>query len=533
MSANLAAALELAGRGMPVFPCRPRAKEPLTGHGFEEATTDSVQLEAWAADYPEANFAIATGKAGLLVLDVDPRHGGDESLHELEREHGELPRAPRVKTGGGGEHIYFLNPNGIGCSAGRLGPGLDVKAVGGYVLAPGSLHPSGRRYEVDVGFEEASLREPPKWLIAGLREPAARQRSDGGSESIPEGRRDSTMLSLAGSMRRVGMTATEIGAALIVVNRERCEPPVDERKVIELAKRAGGYPAGTPRIAAPEAAEAARELGDLLALPSIGVAVAGCRIVGSGREASADLFLSDGRAITFTPLRLAMAATSLMEIVVSTVGAEPAIKNPDARHAVALMRQIGEIEETVDADATASGWGRDFLDSAEILDVDMGDQGQRWAALTHLRGLNPVGQSRAEGCSIARASTVLRDVDGTLYVRTGWFKAYVRAEEDHLMTPAALATAMQRIGWQRPGSKGQIKATRPDLPGSLAQTFYAVPPSWDGMDGGAVTPGNASTEGAPGNAVMLSNPSNACVRTRASEQVLPSITGLPGHEEAA
>jgi hypothetical protein len=527
-SALLAEALTLASRGWPVFPCRPRAKEPLTGHGFKDATTDPGQIEAWWDVNPEANIGIATGAAGLLVLDVDPRHGGDESLHALERTHGELPLTPRQKTGGGGEHFLFRNPNGIGCSAGKLGQGLDVKAKGGYILVSPSRHPSGRPYGWDVSPADAEPVLPPRWLTDLLRAAASRPPAAGVGEPIPTGRRDSTLLSLAGSMRRVGMSAREMEAALLVVNRERCQPPIDERKVRELAERAGGYPAGSPRLAAPEAADAAQELSDLLALPSIGVAATGCRIVGTGRDASADLFLSDGRTITFTPLRLAMSATTLMEVIVSTVGAEPALKNPAARHAVALMRKIGQVEETVDADATATGWGRDFLEAADVLDVDMSDQGQRWAALSRLRAMNPPGHARAVGCSVAKGSVVLRDLDGTLYVRTGWFKAHVHADGDHLITPAALATAMQRVGWKRPGTKGQIKATRPDLPGSLAQTFYVVPRGWDDMDEGAVTAGNPSEMSDPGNPVMPGNPSNARVPARASEQVLPSITGLPG-----
>jgi hypothetical protein len=485
---GLSLALEYAERGWPVFPCRPRGKEPLTGHGFKQATTDPGEIEALWATYPEANVAIATGEAGLLVLDVDPRHGGDESLRELERRYGELPVGPRVETGGGGEHLYFANPNGIGCSAGKLGPGLDVKAAGGYVLAPGSLHPSGRPYSWDVAPDEAAIGEPPQWLLERLRARAT-QAGGAGGEQIPEGRRDSTLLSLAGSMRRVGMTAREIEAALLVVNRERCTPPVDQGKVRELARRAGSYPTGRPRVATPEAAEAARELGDLLELPSVGLAVAGCRIVGTGREASADLILSDGRVLTFNPIRLAMAATSLMETVVSTVGAEPSLKNQDARHAVALMRSIGQIEETVDADATAEGWGRDFIAVSDVLDVDMDDQLARWAAFAHLRDAERNAQ--VEG-SMPRL--ILRAVDGTLYVRTSWFRAHVRATEDHTVTPAALATAMQRVGWYRPGKKGRVKATRPDFGESDYQSFYLVPPGWPGFTdeapNGPVTPGD-------------------------------------------
>ena len=534
MNPLLAAALEYASKGWRVVPlysprggacdchlgagCPTPGKHPRTGHGKDDATTDADLIRQWWETWPQANIGIATGD-GLLVLDVDPRHGGDDALHELEREHGELPATIRVKTGGGGEHIYFANPNGIGCSAGRLGEGLDTKGAGGYVLAPPSVHPSGRPYAWDVPPEEVALAEPPPWLLGLLARQNGTRPGRTTGEPIPEGCRDSTLLSLAGSMRRVGMTGREIEAALLVVNRERCKPPQDEAKVRELAARAGGYPAGAPRIPTADAAEAARELGDLLSLPSVGLAVAGCRVVGTGREASGDIYLSDGRAITFNPLRLAMSGNSLAEIVVSTVGAEPALKSPDARHAVALMRKIGEIVELVDEDADAATWGIDFLAAAVVLDVDMSDQAQRWAAFSRLRDHDPVAHARAAGCSIAKGSIVLRNLDGSFYVRTQWFGAHVRQAEDHLISPAQVAQRMKRVGWDRPGKKGRVKATRPGFSDEDAQSFYVVPPGWGDQPGDHVTPGDPSLRA-------------RVARARANEYS-PGVTGSPGDGEAA
>jgi hypothetical protein len=196
------------------------------------------------------------------------------------------------------------------------------------------------------------------------------------------------------------------------------------------------------------------------------------------RTHPADIYLSDGQAITFNPLRLAMSATSLMEVVVSTVGAEPALKNENARHAVALMRKIGEIVELVDEDADATTWGIDFLAAADVLDVDVSAQAQRWAAFMRLRDHDPVAHARAAGCSIAKGSIVLRNLDSSLYVRAAWFKAHVRQAEDHLISPTQVAQRMERVGWERPGTEGRVKARRPDFPGQDVQSFYVVPPGW-------------------------------------------------------
>jgi hypothetical protein len=118
-----AAALAYAARGWPVFPChgirdgrctcgKPECahpgKHPLTRHGFKDATTDPQQIDRWWTDHPDANVAIATGASSdLIVLDLDPRHGGQLTLDELEATYGRLPETVVSFTGGGGRIISF------------------------------------------------------------------------------------------------------------------------------------------------------------------------------------------------------------------------------------------------------------------------------------------------------------------------------------------------------------------------------------------------------------------------------------------
>jgi hypothetical protein len=126
----LKAVLAYACRGVPVFPCEPRGKAPLTYSGFWDATTDAGRIEAWWDRWPYANVGVPTGeRSGLLVLDVDPRDGGPESLLALERINGPLPETAKARTGGGGVHVFFRYPAGetVRNSARRLGPGLDVR----------------------------------------------------------------------------------------------------------------------------------------------------------------------------------------------------------------------------------------------------------------------------------------------------------------------------------------------------------------------------------------------------------------------
>lgn len=115
-----------AAKGWPVFPCRRSGKEPVTAHGYKDATCDDKQVGAWWPRGAMKNVAIATGeRSGLVVLDVDPRNGGSETLLDLETEHGPLPPTPHVLTGGGGSHYYFAHPGGQVPSR-ALGPGLEI-----------------------------------------------------------------------------------------------------------------------------------------------------------------------------------------------------------------------------------------------------------------------------------------------------------------------------------------------------------------------------------------------------------------------
>ena len=132
-------ALTLAGGwGWAVLPCRPGSKLPATPAGFHDATTDPDQVLDWWTERPDRNVGIATGAvSGLVVLDVDP--GGLDTLYALVAEHGPLPRTLAVQTPRGGFHGYFAHPGGrVPCSAGKLGPNLDVRGDGGYVIAPPS-----------------------------------------------------------------------------------------------------------------------------------------------------------------------------------------------------------------------------------------------------------------------------------------------------------------------------------------------------------------------------------------------------------
>lgn len=170
-------ALDYARRGWPALPLNGKIPDAdLVSEGLTNATKSVATLRFWWSQNPTANVGVVTGeRSGLLVLDVDPRHGGDAALAALEAAHGALPRTVRARTGTDGEHVYFAYPR-IGRypnSAGKLGPGLDTRGAGGYVVAVGSTHPeTGRPYAWVPGHgpDEAALAEAPAWLLEPLAE---------------------------------------------------------------------------------------------------------------------------------------------------------------------------------------------------------------------------------------------------------------------------------------------------------------------------------------------------------------------------
>jgi Bifunctional DNA primase/polymerase, N-terminal len=114
-------------------------KRPLVNwKPYQENPATGQEVRDWAQDSRNTSIAIITGAVSrLVVLDVDMKNGGHESLEQLQQEHGRLPQTVTVKTGGGGRHFYFQHPGvSVRPSAGKLGPGLDIRGDGGYVSLP-------------------------------------------------------------------------------------------------------------------------------------------------------------------------------------------------------------------------------------------------------------------------------------------------------------------------------------------------------------------------------------------------------------
>ena len=253
----LEAAFGYADRGWAVLPlhsvkdgrcscgksdCRSPGKHPRTEHGAKNATKDQGRIKRWWAKCPDANIGIVTGEAsGIIVLDIDGRNGGIESLAQLEQEHGSLPNTIKVKTGDG-YHFYFKHPGGhIPCRSNIL-PGIDLKADGGYVVAPPSVHPNGRFYAWSLDTA-AEFADAPDWLHvligADLKGKPLEHWHSVLTEQIRIGGRNTTLTSIAGKLFFHDVNAVLVHDILGCINEARCETPLSTAEVETIVLSVG------------------------------------------------------------------------------------------------------------------------------------------------------------------------------------------------------------------------------------------------------------------------------------------------------
>ena len=234
---NLEVALAYLKRGWPVIPghnpegaicsctkidCDKAGKHPrVQWQHYQKELPGDGQVRTWWRRWPNASVIVVTGElSGLLVMDIDPRSGGDESLLGLNP----IPPTVTTITGGGGQHFWFQYPKGSGITIGSgLLPGIDWRGEGGYVVAPPSLHMSGRPYEWEPGFgpDEHPFATLPTDIMALLQGPKSSSKatpfasqSDGmdimpyitGEARLPAGQRNHMLAAIAGHLLGTGST---------------------------------------------------------------------------------------------------------------------------------------------------------------------------------------------------------------------------------------------------------------------------------------------------------------------------------------
>lgn len=256
----LDAALDYARQRWPVLPlygivggkctcgrgdCNSPGKHPRTRNGLDDATVDVDLISTWWDRWPAANVGVVAAGAGIVVVDIDPRHDGDATWSALKLKHGFSTDTLISLTGGGGWHVIYRAP-GLAVKSGSLGPGVDVKAGRGYIVLPPSAHISGKRYQWEQTIS-GPLAALPAELLALMTQNQTDQggeRARGESERIGEGERNMRLISLGGRMRANGADAGMILTALLQANASLCDPPLGLQEVRQIAASAAKYEAG-------------------------------------------------------------------------------------------------------------------------------------------------------------------------------------------------------------------------------------------------------------------------------------------------
>ena len=253
------AAVWYCEHGFAVVPLKPKSKQPAMAHGLNDWFDDPDSArEVWTR-FPDFNIGIVCGAPshGLLVLDFDVdeerEKDGYATLSAWERAQGELPETAVAITGSGGMHyLYRTNRNTIRPSA-NAELGVDVRCDGSYIVAPPSVHPNGNRYEwqdhpEDVGIATANGAVYDFLDHVQRNGGVDETRKDNGKFRLPDeirhGERDKTLFRYAAHLRAIGRSDEEIMNAVVGVNFNRCDPPMDSRDVQRIVKSACKYERG-------------------------------------------------------------------------------------------------------------------------------------------------------------------------------------------------------------------------------------------------------------------------------------------------
>ena len=222
--------------GWAVFPVK--GKIPTTENGVLDATADPAEAVGW---FNGGGIGLATGKpSGVWAVDLDSEDA--VVLFRKMKEENDDESETVVSKTRRGYHILFQMPDDVDVrnSAGMLGEGIDVRGTGGYIIVPPSPHPDGGSYRWARSPFDVGVAPAPEWLIAKLT-PKKRELSSPVGNAIAEGRRNATLASLAGSLRRRGASLESIYAALSAENEVKCHPPLPENEVQAIAESVGRY----------------------------------------------------------------------------------------------------------------------------------------------------------------------------------------------------------------------------------------------------------------------------------------------------
>lgn len=269
-------ALKLAAAGFHIFPIAPGKKSPPLIQDFPaNATREDWTIREWWEKWPDANIGISTSRYGddgaVIVVDVDVKSGkdGNGTLLRLELEGNDLPATLTCTTPTGGRHLFYSASQPVRQGVDVLGPGVDIRSHGGYVVGAGSTTELG-----EYAIDDRPIVPAPQWLIDALGAPRKRAEGTGQkAEGIdPEAARkrvvdyltneaplavegeggDHTTFVVAARCKDLGADEDECFYAMDLHWNERCSPPWPHEELSAKIRNAYRYGTEPQGAAAPE-----------------------------------------------------------------------------------------------------------------------------------------------------------------------------------------------------------------------------------------------------------------------------------------
>lgn len=187
------------------------------------------EIDRWWSQWPWANIGIITGTINkLLVLDVD----GEEGRQSLKIASHEAPINTPTARSSRGKHYYFRENRAFSSYIGFL-PGMDIRCEGALIVAPPSIHASGKTYTWEKSIFDVDLEDTPTWLSEILYEKEAEKEAKDKSRSgrIPLGRRNAELTRISGVLRNRSLSPETVRDTISKINQTQCEEPLDQGEV--------------------------------------------------------------------------------------------------------------------------------------------------------------------------------------------------------------------------------------------------------------------------------------------------------------
>lgn len=229
--------------------CKKVGKHPRIGDWNNKCTTDAGIINKWWTDWTDANIGIVAGKSGLVVVDVDERHGGYKSFRYL-KDKGDLGQHLTSLTGNGLQLIYKKNGMSFK-NAQNVLPGIDIKGDNRFFVAPPSLHVNGKQYKFQTPISETEIGNIPDWLIEEITKkktysdkPSTIEKLNSGEsdilKGIPYSQIDDTIFQYVCKKRLQGLSYEEV-KILVIQLASNSVPPLNETDAIKCLDRAWSY----------------------------------------------------------------------------------------------------------------------------------------------------------------------------------------------------------------------------------------------------------------------------------------------------